>query len=370
MSDRPNILIINFGSTSTKIGIFKGEDEIQAKSYNHGEDDYPKKFANLVEHRAFAEGLIERFVAENDYQLEDFDLFVARGGAQVFIKSGAYLINDIMYEDTFKFGGDSHPGKLGTQIAYGYSQKFGKPAYIVNGPSVDEYIDVARPTGLKGIYRQSRIHTLNQKEVAHRYAKDKGLDYQKLNLIVCHMGGGISVTAHEQGLMIDSNDIIEGEGPFSPTRSGAMPVMPLLKLAYSGDYDFEQLVVKNVAKGGLIDHLGTADLRKVETRIAEGDAYAKVIFDAMVYQIAKQAGAMAVSLKGKVDAILFTGGMAKSSLLTGKLKEWISWIAPIAEYPGEFELQGLASGIIRALDGVEEVYEYTGVDVWQGFDKD
>jgi butyrate kinase len=217
--------------------------------------------------------------------------------------------------------------------------------------------------------RQSRIHTLNQKEVAHRYAREHGLTYKGLNLIVCHMGGGISVTAHKNGRMVDSNDIIEGEGPMSPTRAGMLPVLPLLRLAYSGQFTHEELLLRTVKTGGLIDHIGTDDLRVAEQMIADGDAYAKVVVESMFYQIAKQAGAMAAVLDGKVDAILFTGGMAKSQRLVDYLTNKLSWIAPIFSYPGEFELQGLASGIMRVVRGEEEAHEYTGVDVWTGFDR-
>jgi butyrate kinase len=369
MSTVPLILVINFGSTSTKVGVFKGEEADFITGYDHGSEGYPRKFTDLVEHRAFAEGLIEGLLAEHGLQLEDFDAFVARGGAQVFIESGAYLINDIMYADTQKFGGDSHPGKLGTQICYGWSQEYKKPAYIVNAPSVDEFDEVARLTGLHDIMRQSRIHTLNQKEVAYRYAREQGLEYKKINLIVCHMGGGISVTAHKGGRMVDSNDIIEGEGPMSPTRAGMLPVLPLLRLAYSGRFTHDELLLRTVKTGGLLDHIGTDDLRVAEQMIADGDAYAKVVVESMFYQIAKQAGAMAAVLDGKVDAILFTGGMARSQRLTDYLTGKLSWIAPIFSYPGEFELQGLASGIMRVLKGEEDAHEYTGVDVWTGFNR-
>jgi butyrate kinase len=368
MNDKALILVINFGSTSTKLGIFRGEEAELTRSFDHGSEQYPRKFASLDEHRAFAVGLIDQVLAENGHRLEDFDVFVARGGAQVFIESGAYLINETMYQDSKRIGGESHPGKLGTQICYGYSQKYGKPAYIVNAPSVDEFCDEARLTGLRDIMRQSRIHTLNQKEVAHRYARENGLDYHQLNLIVCHMGGGISVTAHRQGRMVDSNDIIEGEGPMSPTRAGMLPVLPLLRLAFSGEYTEQELILRTVKTGGMIDHIGTDDLRKAEQMIADGDKYAKIVLESMFYQIAKQAGAMAVTLDGKVDAILFTGGMAKSQMLVDYLTAKLLWIAPISSYPGEFELQGLASGIVRVLSGEEEVHEYTGVDVWTGFD--
>jgi butyrate kinase len=367
--DAPLILVINFGSTSTKIGVFKGEEAQFSKSYDHGSAEYPKRFADLVEHRAFAEQLIDKLLEQQGYTLADFDVFVARGGAQVFIESGAYAINKVMYEDSLRIGGDHHPGKLGTQICYGYSQSLNKPAYIVNAPSVDEFDEVARLTGLHDIMRQSRIHTLNQKEIAHRYAREHGLKYQELNLIVCHMGGGISVTAHKQGRMVDSNDIIEGEGPMSPTRAGMLPTLPLLRLAFSGEYTLDSLIMRCIKTGGMMDHLGTDDLREAERRIETGDAYAKVVVESMFYQIAKQAGAMAAVLDGQVDAILFTGGMAKSDMLVEYLTGKLSWIAPIFNYPGEFELQGLASGIVRVLQGEEEAHEYTGVDVWTGFER-
>ncbi|MDR3315940.1 MAG: butyrate kinase [Coriobacteriales bacterium] len=366
-TNAPLLLIINFGSTSTKIAVFTGEEPALTRSFDHGSDAYPKKFSNLAEHRAFAEQLIEELLAENGYKLEDFDVFVARGGAQVFIESGAYLINDIMYEDALRIGGEHHPGKLGTLISYGYSRKYGKPAYIVNGPSVDEFDDLARPTGLHDIWRQSRIHTLNQKEVAHRYARENGLAYKKLNLIICHIGGGISVTAHKQGRMVDSNDIIEGEGPMAPTRAGALPTLPLLRLAFSGQYTQDELIFRTIKTGGLMDHLGTADLREAELRIADGDHYAETIVDSMIYQIAKHVGSMAVVLDGRVDAIIVTGGMAKSSRLVDALSKRVDWIAPLTIYPGEFEMQGLASGIMRVLRAEEEVRDYTGVDVWTGF---
>jgi butyrate kinase len=369
MTKATTILVINFGSTSTKIGVFKDEEAVLLKGFEHGEGDYPKRFADLIEHRAFAEALIEKLLAEHGFTLADIDVFAARGGAQVAIESGAYLINDIMYEDSFKMGGDRHPGKLGTQICYGYSQHYGKPAYIINAPSVDEFDEVARITGLHDICRESRIHALNQKEVAYRYAHERGVDYHRLNLIVCHVGGGISVTAHKQGRMVDSNDIIEGEGPMSPTRAGALPVLPLLEMAFSGKYSLEELALRTVKTGGLMDHLGTADLREAERRSSEGEHYAGVVVDAMCYQIAKQAGAMAVVLSGRVDAILVTGGMAKSERLISSLESWLSWIAPISVYPGEFEMQGLASGTMRVLRGEEEAHEYTGVAVWAGFDR-
>lgn len=367
-NENTKILVINFGSTSTKIGIFKGETPVYVKGFDHGSDGYPKKFESLQKHKEFALGLIEQIINDHGFTFEDFDVFVARGGGMVYIESGAYIINDILYQDTFKIGGERHPGKLGNQICYELSQKYNKPAYVVNAPSVDEYQDVARLTGLHEILRSSHIHTLNQKEVAYRYAAQVGKKYQELNLIVCHLGGGMTITAHRQGKMIDSSDSVEGDGPMAPTRAGSLPVAPLLTLAYSGKYGQEELIARTVKAGGLMDLLGTADLREVEQRINSGDKFASVVFETMVYQITKYVGQMAAALEGKVDAIVLTGGMAKSKLLVDKLESKLNWIAPAAVFPGEFEMEGLVSGTLRVLNGEEEAHEYTGKDVWQGFE--
>jgi butyrate kinase len=363
------ILVINFGSTSTKIAAFENETAIFKKSFDHGEGEYPKKFKDLAEHEVFAASLIRRLVEENGLKMTDIDIFVARGGAQVFIESGAYLINDIMYEDTNRIGGEHHPGKLGTRICRAFSTEYGRNAYIVNGPSVDEYDDVARLTGMPEILRTSHIHTLNQKEVAHRYAKQTGRSYNELNLILCHIGGGISVTAHKKGRMVDSTDIIEGDGPLSPTRSGALPVIPLIEMCYSGKYEKDELILKTVKKGGLMGLLGTDDLREVLRRVDAGDKFAKTAYETMIYQITKYVGAMAAALEGRVDAILFTGGMSRSERFTSAMAGKLKWIAPSAVFPGEFEMEGLAAGIMRVMNGEERAHEYTGVDVWTGFEK-
>ncbi len=364
------LLVVNFGSTTTKIGAFNNEEAIFKKSFEHGEDGYPKRFKDLDEHQAFAVDLILKTLSGYGLKPEDFDAFVARGGAQVYIDSGAYLINDIMLGDTYKIGGERHPGKLGTRICYAFSKQYGKNAYIYNGPSVDEYQDTARLTGLHEVLRTSHIHTLNQKEAARRYAAQAGKTYEELNLIVCHIGGGMSITAHRKGRMIDSTDSVEGDGPMAPTRSGAMPLIPLLELAFSGKYEKEELIKRLVQSGGLVDLLGTADVREVQNRIEAGDQFAAIVYNTMAYQITKFVGAMAAALEGKVDAIVLTGGMARSEKLAGILDEKLSWIAPTAVFPGEFEMEGLAGGITRVLNGEEDWHEYTGVDVWTGFDAD
>lgn len=361
------ILCLNFGSTSTKMALFKNNEMVWSENFTPGTEKYPK-FKKISDHQVFAKELIKTELEKQGCRLEDIDIFAARGGAQVFIQSGAYEINKRMFEDTDKFGGDSHPGKLATRICYEFGIEYSKPAYMINGPSVDEYQDVSRMTGLPEIYRQSRIHALNQKEVGYRYADSIGKKYEDLNLLILHLGGGISVTAHEKGKMIDSNDIIEGEGPMTPTRAGSLPTLPLLRLAYSGEYpDFMSLMLKLIKKGGLTAHLGTDDVREVEKMISQGDEYAKMVLDTMIYQIAKTAGEMAVALCGKVDQIIYTGGIAKGDYVTDRLDEYLSWISPSTKIPGEFEMEALAAGCVRVINGQEKAKTYTGTDVWTGF---
>ena len=363
------IFCMSFGSTSTKIGAFDGEKELFIRSYDLGKGVYPAKFANLDEHQAFAIGLFSGVLAEYGLVYQDFDAFVGRGGAVAYIKGGVYRVNEIMIADTYRNGHDAHPAKLGPRVAYALGQAFDKDAFIVNPPSVDEFIEIARATGLKEVIRRSNSHALNQKEVALRYAADTGRDYHDMNLIVCHLGGGISITAHRKGEMIDSNDIIEGDGPMTPTRSGMVPAIPLIGLCYSGKYTYDEMMHKCIKTGGLYAHLGTDDVREIQRRIREGDAYAETILNAMVYQIAKFAGSMAVALRGKVDAILLTGGMAHSDMICGQLEDYLGFLgAPLVRYPGEFEIQGLANGVRRVLSGIDPILEYDGKDVWQGFE--
>lgn len=360
------ILCLNFGSTSTKMALFEDDKAIFTENFTSDTEAYPR-FPDLVSHEKFAKELIKKVLADHGFTLADIDIFAARGGAQVFIESGAFPINEIMYEDTNRIGGQRHPGKLATRIAHDFSLEYGKEAYVVNVPSVDEFDDISRITGLSDVYRASRIHTLNQKEVAYRYAKKIGKNYKDLNLIVCHIGGGISVTAHKKGRMVDSNDIIEGDGPMTPTRSGALPLMPVIEMAYSGKYEKEELIGRMVKKGGLLDHLGCDDMRKIEVMIKGGDEYAKLVVDSMIYQIAKYAGSMAVTLGGKIDAIIFTGGLAKSAYVVEGLKKWISWLGQIEVIPGEFEMEALAAGVLRVKNGEEEARTYTGESVWNCF---
>jgi butyrate kinase len=263
--------------------------------------------------------------------------------------------------------GIDHPANLGPQLAYEFAKQYGAKAFVVNPPDVDEFDDVARVCGLASFVRGSSIHALNQKEVALRYAKSVNKRYEELNLIVCHIGGGISVTAHRRGRMVDSNDIARGEGPMTPTRSGALPAAPLISLCFSGKFTEKEMQDKVIKNGGLIDHLGTSDCRKVVDRAKAGDSYAALVFNAMIYQIAKEIGARAIALKGQVDAIVLTGGISYSEEVVEGIRDYAGWLAPIATYPGEHEMEALAYGALRVLREEEIPREYTGIPPWKGF---
>jgi len=366
MEKKIRVLAINPGSTSTKIALYDDYDELFTLSVSHSPEEL-KDFKDIQSQLEYRTNMIEKAMAEKGFLMEDVDIFSGRGGGLVSVDGGIYEISDLVVEHASIGMSGQHPAQLAPQIAKKYAQKFGKRAVVVNPPSVDEFIDEARVSGLKGIYRQSHIHALNQKEIALRYCDANNLKYENLNLIICHLGGGISVTAHNNGKMIDSNDIIKGAGPMTPTRSGDLPYIGVIELAFSGDYTQKELVDRLNKNGGLTDHFGTPEIRDVIKMADDGDKYARVILGGMIYQISKYVGSMAVALKGKVDVIILTGGISNSTLITGKIKEYIGWISNVEIMPGEFELEALAAGAIRAMRGEEAIKEYTGLPVWSGF---
>ena len=280
---------------------------------------------------------------------------------------GVYEVNDLMYEHGSIGPGSKHPGNLGPMIARDFARQFGGRSFVVNPSSVDEFCIEARPTGMQEIIRTSRGHPLNQKEVARRYAGQLGKRYEDINVVVVHMGGGISVTAHQKGLMIDTVDSTRGEGRMAPTRSGTVPAAELVELCFSGRYTKKQLMDKIMKVGGWTDLLGTADALEVERRIAAGDKFAKLIYETTAYQIAKDVGALSAVLAGEVDGILLTGGLAYSDMFTELITRRTGFIAPVVRFPGEFEMEGLASGALRVLRGDEIPQFYTGKPVFRGF---
>lgn len=361
------ILAINPGSTSTKIGYFINGKLEYSVTVSHDVEKL-KSFTEIIDQFPYRKEKILHELSLANISLESVDAFVGRGGGTVSMTCGTYKVNELMLEHTRIGISAKHPANLGSQLAYDFAMTYGGEAYIVNPPDVDEFDDVARVTGIANIYRESKLHALNQKEVGIRYAKSLGKKYNEMNLIICHLGGGISVTAHRKGKMVDSNDIVDGDGPMAPTRAGAIPALPLIKMCYSGKYTEKEMHQKITKNGGLVEHLGTADVQEIIERINNGDRFAKLIIDAMLYQIAKSIGSYHAVLKGKTDAIIFTGGIAKNSYIINEILEYVSSFAISVIMPGEFELEALAAGVLRVIDGEEEEKTYTGIPAWNGFD--
>jgi butyrate kinase len=360
------ILAVNPGSTSTKIALFDNDLEVFAENLRHDSAEL-HRLGEIQDQLCFRRDIIESTVVGKGYKMEDIDVFVGRGGGLLSLAGGTYKATDLLVDHASRGMSGQHPAQLAAQICRQFSDKFGKQAFVVNPPDVDEFEEISRVAGLRDVYRESHIHALNQKEIGIRYAASKGKKYEDLNLVICHLGGGISITAHKKGRMIDSNDIIKGSGPMTPTRAGDLAYTKVIDLAYSGRYTKAELTDRLNKNGGLTDIFGTADTREVKRRGEEGDRHAKIVYDAFIYQNAKYAGAMAVALQGKVDAIILTGGISHDEYFTGKMSGYLSWIAEIVVMPGEFELEALASGALRVMRGEETAKKYTGVPVWNGF---
>ncbi|MDL2218727.1 butyrate kinase [Ruminococcaceae bacterium OttesenSCG-928-O06] len=360
------ILSINPGSTSTKIGVFKGDKEVFKTGIQHAKEDLAK-FAKVGDQKDYRLQLVLDELEKHGIKLEDIDAFAARGGSLGPIEGGVYAVNDEMLNAVVAAKRGSHPANLAAQMAAEMSKKNGKPAFIVNGPTVDEYDDLARLTGLKGVYRKSRGHALNQKEIGHRYAEKQGKKYEDMNLIIAHIGGGISVVAHRKGRMVDASDASWGEGPMAPTRTGTITLVDVLEQLKKG-VDPEVLRSKSQLTGGWTDHLGTDNGMEVRKMIDEGNKYAKLVFDTTVYQICKFIGAMSIPLKGQVDAIVLTGGLSNDKNMTAQITEYVKFLAPVEVMAGEYELEGLAAGVARALDGTEEVKQYSEKDIFSDFE--
>jgi len=351
------LLIINPGSTSTKIGIFEDDREVKSFTLRH-EASVINGFQKVIDQYEWRKDEIKKILTENNESLDSFDAFVGRGGLLKPIKSGTYRVNEAMLEDLKKSVKGEHASNLGAIIAHGLGTEFRKEAFIADPVVVDEMEDLARISGHKAFEKVSIFHALNQKAVAKRYAKEKSKNYSDLNLIVVHLGGGISVGAHEKGKVIDVNNALNGEGPFSPERSGSLPVADLVELCFAGKHEKAEVLKMITGKGGFVSYLDTNDAREVEERATAGDEYAMKIYSAMAYQVAKEVGSAATVLKGKVDAIILTGGIAYSKLMVQLIRERVEFIAEIVVYPGEDELLALAEAANRVLTGEEEAITY------------
>lgn len=350
-------LVINPGSTSTKIAVFENDKPIYSETLRHRNEDL-EKFGGIIEQLEYRMNLVMEALQKAGIKAEQLDAVVGRGGLLRPIQGGTYLINDRMIADLTEEKKGSHASNLGGLIADSIAKQHGKPAYIVNPVSVDELEPLARISGIPEIPRESFFHALNQKAIGRRAASDMGKMYEEANLVVAHLGGGISVGAHFKGRVIDVNNAIPGEGPFTPERSGGVPAGKLVEMCYSGNYSQEELRKKLMGRGGLIAYLGTNDALTVEKRIEQGDQEARLIYEAMSYQVAKEIGACSTVLKGAVDAVIITGGLAHSKILISWIKERVGFIAPVLIYPGEGEMEALAAGGIRVLSGLETPGNY------------
>ncbi len=351
------LLIINPGSTSTKIAVFDDEKSIFEETLRHSVEELAP-YSKIYDQFEFRKNIIVKALEKNNISIDSLDGVVGRGGLLKPIEGGTYEVNETMLED-LKIGYlGEHASNLGGIIAYEIAKEIGKKSFIVDPVVVDELQDVARISGLKEIERKSIFHALNQKAVARRHASKLGKKYEDLNLIVAHLGGGVSVGAHEKGRVIDVANALDGEGPFSPERSGSLPVGDLIKLCYSGKYSLDEVKKMIKGNGGIVSYLNTNDAREVGQRIKDGDKYAELIYKAMAYQVAKEIGACATVLKGKVDGILITGGIAYDKEFTSWIEERVNFICEVTAYPGEDELMALAEGGLRVLRGEEEAKLY------------
>lgn len=350
-------LIINPGSTSTKIGIFHDEEMVCETTLRHSVEDL-QSFDCIYDQLDFRKEILLKELEDKGIDIKSLDCVVGRGGLLKPIESGTYEVNELMLEHLKQGDLGDHASNLGALLASEISKGLDIKSYIVDPVVVDELDDVARISGLKEIPRVSIFHALNQNAIARKHASLFNRKYEDMNLIVVHLGGGISVGAHRKGRVVECANALNGDGPFSPERSGGLPVGDLIKLAYSGKYTYEELKKKLTGNGGLVSYLKTNDAREVVGRINEGDEYAKDIYYAMAYQVAKEIGAMAVVLHGQVDGILLTGGIAYDSMFTDWIKEMVKFISDIYIYPGEDELRALAEGGLRILRGQEKAKVY------------
>lgn len=351
------ILVINPGSTSTKLAVYRGTAAIHTTSLHHSSDELAQ-FSDIVEQKDFREQVIVGWLASVGVELPALTAIVARGGLLAPIPGGTYRINELMVRHMAEGRYGKHASNFGALIAFDLSCRLGIPGFIVDPVVVDELEPVARISGHPQIQRISIFHALNQKANGKKAAELLGKPYEHLNLIVAHLGGGISVGAHRQGRVVDVNQALSGEGPFSPERVGSLPTRGLVDYYYNGNWTKAQLMKQFVGRSGLVAHLGTNDSREIVARMAQGDEQAHFYFQAMCYQIAKEIGRASAVLCGQVDQIILTGGLAYSPELVGEIKPRVEFIAPVLVLPGENELEALAWGALRVLRGEEKARDY------------
>ncbi len=351
------ILAINPGSTSTKIAVYDNEEPVFVKVLRHPLEEVIK-YEKIYEQFDFRKDVILQTLVEHEISLGSLDAIVGRGGNMKPVKGGTYQVNEEMVED-LKIGVmGQHASNLGGIIAFEIGNSLNCTSFVVDPVVVDEFEELARISGMPEIQRKSKDHPLNQKAAARQAAEELGGEYEDFNFLVSHLGGGISLGVHKKGKIIDVNNALDGDGPFSPERTGGLPVGSLIDMCYSGKYTIEEMRKKIVGGGGLVAYLGTNDGREVKRRINEGDKYAKLIYKAMAYQIAKEIGAGATVLKGIVDAVILTGGLAYDEYFIDLIEERVAFISRVMVYPGEFEMIALVQGVLRVFKGEEKVNKY------------
>ena len=359
------ILVINPGSTSTKVSLFGNETSLFERSLFHDASEL-LKFSHVNDQMPFRRGVILDMLKAEGVAPDAIDAFVGRGGSACTQPGGLTRVDRRLYDDTVRaVGGSEHPAKLGVMLAWTLSQEFAKPAFTLNPTNVDEYCDYARLTGIKGIYRVSHSHVLNQKAVAEFHAAKSGRRYEDCNFIVAHIDGGITVSAHDHGRMVDGNMGADGEGAFTPTRIGSVPVLQLLD--YIEAHSVADVRLRCSRAGGFVDLFGTANSDTIHALVEKGDRKATLVWQTMIYQICKMIGEMSAVLCGKVDAILLTGGLVRFQDIVDGIKTRCGFIAPVSVYPGEMEQEALALPTLKALRGELTPLTYTGRNVWPGF---
>ncbi|MGM0420353.1 MAG: butyrate kinase [Bacillota bacterium] len=350
------LLVINPGSTSTKLAVFRGEEEDWSTSLNHSREEL-QKYDNVADQLSWRKEVIEAACQEAGYAIDDFAFFVARGGLLDPLPGGTYLIDEDIVADLKAGKNGEHASNLAAVIAYEFGETVDKPAYTVDPVAVDEFEPVARLSGHPDLPRRCQSHALNLKAVSRKVADKLEVTFTESNQIGVHLGGGISIAAMHKGRIIDVNNANQG-GPYSPERTGTLPALDLVEYIYQEEPELAQLKKEINGRGGLMAYLGTADGQEVESRIEAGDEEAEKVYNGMVYQIAKEVGAMAAVLNGEVHGIFLTGGLANSEYLTRAISDMVDFIAPVFIFPGAEEMEHLAKGGLRVFQGDEEPKVY------------
>lgn len=351
------ILALNPGSTSTKVSLYNEKTEVATRTIRHSTEEIGQ-YEGVIDQQEFRKQVILAFMKDEGFTPDDLRAVVGRGGLLKPIPGGTYIVGEAMLNDLKEEKYNTHASNLGAILAHEIAVLGGVDAYIVDPVVVDEMADVARISGLKGIERRSVVHALNQKAVARKVLEQQSKEYETSNVIVAHLGGGSSIAAHENGKMIDVVNGLDGEGPFTPERTGGLPLFDFAKMILNDQLNLTEIKKRLAGKGGVNSYLSEIDLRRVLERIKNGDAEAELIVTAMTYQIAKAIGEMATVLKGKVDLIILTGGAAYGQFVVEHIEERVSWIAPVAVKPGEMEMDALYEGVTRVLNGEEEARQY------------